>query len=225
MPRPAPKKTSPPPRKAGLHWVWIVVAFAAGALLAGPIGAATADPRSDTQQKIDELRAADARRDAQQIVALTEQARQVRDTLAPVLDGFAAAVPPGKGAAPGQEATAVTVAGWRTTTQKAVEQFADPPSAGTGVNIARSGFATAVRGLDQAVVAYAQALQAPAETRPGLVALAGQLRDVAVATWAVGGTQLDQLNVDAGHGHAHVFLPAVPGQGAMTADGAPEGGK
>lgn len=212
-----------PPRRGGVHWVWIVLALAAGALLGGPIGAATADPRSDTQRSIEAIQAADAKRDAEQVVALTAQARQVRDALAPVLDGFAAAVPPGATAAPGPQASAEQVAAWRSATAKAVEGFANPPSAGTGVNIARAGLAAATRTLQQAVVAYEQALQAPAEARAAQLAHAGQLRDIAVATWAVGGTQLDQLNVDAGHGHAHVFLPAVPGQGAMTSDGAPEG--
>jgi hypothetical protein len=209
-------------RGAGLPWVWIVLALAVGVLLGGPIGAATADPRSDTERAIDSIKAADAKRDAEQIVALTEQARQVRDALAPVLDGLATAVPPGA-AAPGPDATADKVAAWRAATGKAVSGFDNPPSAGTGVNVARAGLSSGTRTLQEAVVAYEQALAAPAATKAAQLAHAGKLRDIAVATWAVGGTQLDQLNVDAGHGHAHVFLPAVPGQGAMTADGAPEG--
>ncbi|MDG6103860.1 hypothetical protein Daura_23925 [Dactylosporangium aurantiacum] len=217
------RPTAVPHRRGGVHWVWIVLALAAGALLGGPIGAATADPRSDTQRSIDAIRAADAKRDAEQIVALTTQARQVRDALAPVLDAFAAAVPPGANAVPGPEATTDQVATWRTATTKAVEGFADPPSAGTGVNIARAGLAAATRTLQEAVIAYEQALRVPPASRAAQLTHAGQLRDIAVATWAVGGTQLDQLNVDAGHGHAHVFLPAVPGQGAMTSDGSPEG--
>jgi hypothetical protein len=207
---------------AAIPWVWILLALAVGALLGGPIGAATADPRSDTQQAIDAIKAENAKRDAEQIVALTAQARQVRDALAPILDELAAAVPPG-GAAPGPDAKPERVTAWKAATTKAVEGFADPPSAGTGVNVARSGFATAVRTLHQAVTAYELALQAPAAAKPAQLAHAGQLRDIAVATWAIGGTQLDQLNVDAGNGHAHVFLPAVPGQGAMTSDGSPEG--
>jgi hypothetical protein len=209
-------------QRTGPPWVWVVLALAIGALLGGPIGAATADPRSDTQKSIDKIKAADAKRDAEQIVALTGQARQVRDALAPVLDGLAAAVPPGA-AAPGPDATTQQVTAWRAATTKAVAGFDNPPSAGTGVNVARGGFSAATRTLHEAVVAYEQALTAPAPAKPAQLVHAGKLRDVAVATWAVGGTQLDQLNVDAGHGHAHVFLPAVPGQGAMTSDGSPEG--
>ncbi|GAA3212163.1 hypothetical protein ACFO1B_41640 [Dactylosporangium siamense] len=212
----------PQRRRSGPPWVWIVLALAVGALLGGPIGAATADPRSDTQQAIDKLKAADAKRDAEQIVALTEQARQVRDALAPVLEQFAAAVPPGA-ATPGPDATAQQVTAWRAATTKAVAGFDNPPSAGTGVNIARGGLTAATRTLHEAVTAYEQALTAPAPAKAAQLAHAGKLRDIAVATWAVGGTQLDQLNIDAGHGHAHVFLPAAPGQGAMTSDGSPEG--
>jgi hypothetical protein len=63
----------------------------------------------------------------------------------------------------------------------------------------------------------------PAATAGQLRALAAKERDTAVTTWSVGGTQLDQINIDAGNGHQHVFLPADPGSGAFTADGAPEG--
>ncbi|MET7424250.1 hypothetical protein [Dactylosporangium sp. NPDC005555] len=209
-------------RRTGVHWVWLVLALAVGALLGGPIGAATADPRSDTERSIDALKAADAKRDAEQIVALTDQARKALDVLTPVLDGLAVAVPPGS-AAPGPDATAQQVAAWQAAAAKAVAGFADPPSAGTGVNVARSGFAAGARTVQQAVVAYEQALATPAPGKAAQLTHAGRLRDIAVATWAVGGTQLDQLNVDAGNGHAHVFLPAVPGQGAMTSDGSPEG--
>ncbi|SCE92787.1 hypothetical protein [Micromonospora mirobrigensis] len=43
-----------------------------------------------------------------------------------------------------------------------------------------------------------------------------------MATWSTAATQLDAVNVDAGFGHAHVFLPAEPGTGALTADSEPE---
>ncbi|GIG90697.1 hypothetical protein Pen02_56330 [Plantactinospora endophytica] len=167
------------------------------------------------------MRAEEARRDAAQIVDLTTQARQVQESLVPVLDGLAAAVP--VNAAAGPLAAPADVTGWQATTAKAVEGFADPPSAGTGVNIARSGLAAAVRALDLAVDTYAAALAVPPANRAQVLELAGRQRDVAVAAWSTAATQLDVLNVDAGNGHAHVFLPAVPGQGALTADGAAEG--
>ncbi|WP_203862939.1 hypothetical protein [Plantactinospora mayteni] len=199
------------------------MAFALGALLAGPIGAVTAGgDGAPVGDQVAQLRAEEARRDNAQIVDLTAQARKVQQSLVPVLDGLAASVPTA-GASPGPPATRTAVTGWQTATSAAVEGFADPPSAGTGVNIARSGLAAAVRALDLAVDTYAAALAAPDVSRSSLLELAGRQRDVAVATWSTAATQLDVLNIDAGHGHAHVFLPAVPGQGALTADGAPEG--
>jgi hypothetical protein len=206
---------TPPARRI----VPVVIAFALGALLAGPIGAfAVGDSSSPADDRVAALRAEEAKRDATQIVELTSMARRVQESLVPVLEGLAAAVPPGKAAGP--PAAKSDVEGWQAVTGKAVEDFANPPSGGTGVNIARSGLAAAVRTLDAAVDTYAAALAQPAAA---LVELAGRQRDIAVATWSTAATQLDVLNIDSGNGHAHVFLPAAPGQGALTADGAPEG--
>ncbi|MEV1290361.1 hypothetical protein [Micromonospora sp. NPDC049679] len=200
----------------------IVLALLIGGLTGGLLGAALTDDSSPTADRVAELRAAEARRDAQQIVELTGQARRTREDLLPVLDGLAAAAPAGATTA-GPAADPAAVRGWQTTTSRAVADFADPPSGGTAVNIARSGLSAALRELDLAVGTYAAALAVPDANRPVLQALAGRQRDAAVATWSVAATQLDVLNVDAGHGHAHVFLPAVPGQGALTADGSHEG--
>lgn len=199
----------------------VVLAFALGALLAGPIGAVTADDSSPVDDRVAALQAEEAKRDAAQIVELTGTARQVRDRLLPVLTGMAAALPAGQ--APSQAASPSDVEGWQAVTGKTVEEFANPPSGGTGVNIARSGLAAAVRALDAAVDVYAATLAVSPAERGTLLELAGRQRDIAVATWSSAATQLDVLNIDAGNGHAHVFLPAVPGQGALTADGAPEG--
>ncbi|MFF5229764.1 hypothetical protein [Dactylosporangium sp. NPDC000521] len=70
---------------------------------------------------------------------------------------------------------------------------------------------------------YAAAVKAPEADRAALLGLAGRQRDLAVAGWSVGATQLDQLNVDIGRGHQHVFLPSAPGQEAMTSDDSKEG--
>jgi hypothetical protein len=197
----------------------LVIAFALGALLAGPIAAVTADGDDPTtfDNRVAALKAEEAKRDAAQIVELTAKARDVQQRLIPVLTGIAAAVPPGQPAGPSD------VDGWRAITGKVVEEFADPPSGGTGVNIARSGLAAAVRALGAAVDLYATAMAQPPDTRGALLELAGRQRDIAVATWSTAATQLDVLNIDAGNGHAHVFLPAAPGQGALTPDGTAEG--
>ncbi|MFC5003621.1 hypothetical protein ACFPIJ_38090 [Dactylosporangium cerinum] len=199
-----------------------VAALVVGGLLGGWIGAATADPRSDTQRRIDALQAAEVQRDVEQVVRLTDQARRNADLLAPVMEAMYTALPAGA-AAPGPLATAAQVEGWKAVTRKVVSDFAEAQSAGTAVNVARSGFATGARQLDLAVDTYAEVVRATDAQRPALLALAARQRDSAVVTWSIGGTQLDSLNVDTGHGHQHVFLPSTPGQGAMTSDGSKEG--
>ncbi|GGM41097.1 hypothetical protein ACFFX1_18260 [Dactylosporangium sucinum] len=223
-----PARTRPRPQQQQQQqqrW-WVAVAplvtLIAGGLLGAWIGAAFADPRTDTEKRIDAMEAAEVQRDAEQVVTLTDQARRIRDLLTPVLDGLHTAVPP-KAAQPGEAPAQSKADGWKVVTRKAVSDFADPPSAGTAVNIARSSLAAGARQLDLAVDTYAAAVKAPEAERPALLALAGRQRDTAIATWSVGATQLDQLNVDTGHGHQHVFLPSQPGQGAMTADGEQEG--
>ncbi|MFC0528800.1 hypothetical protein [Phytohabitans kaempferiae] len=222
--RPAARGVQPAPSPAR-RIAPLLIAFAVGALLAGPIGALAADSggssSSSSDDRVAALQAEEAKRDAAQIVELTGKARQIQGSLVPVLDALATAVPVGK--PPGPAASPSDVAGWQSVTGKAVADFADPPSGGTGTNIARSGLAAAVRTLDAAVDTYAAALAQPEASRAALLELAGRQRDIAVATWSTAATQLDVLNVDSGNGHAHVFLPAAPGQGALTADGVPEG--
>ncbi|TDB75509.1 hypothetical protein [Micromonospora sp. KC723] len=181
----------------------------------------TAGADDPTDDRVAALRAEEAKRDAAQVVELTSRARRVRESLLPVLDGLATAVPVTN--APGPAASKPDVERWQATTGKAVEDFANPPSGGTGVNIARSGLAAAVQTLDAAVDTYAAALAQSPTARAGLFELTGRQRDAAVAIWGSAATQLDVLNIDSGNGHVHVFLPTVPGQGALTADGAPEG--
>jgi hypothetical protein len=199
-----------------------VIALAVGGLIGGLIGAAIADPRTPTQRRIDQMQVADVQRDADQVVALTEQARRLVDELTPTLDGLNTALPVGSASA-GPIATTGQVDGWKAVTAKAADEFASPTSAGTAVNIARSSLAAGTRQLDLAVDTYRAALTAAADTRASLLAVAARQRDAAIATWSVGATELDVLNIDTGHGHQHVFLPSASGQGAMTSDGSKEG--
>ncbi|MGI5240392.1 hypothetical protein [Dactylosporangium sp. CA-139066] len=217
--RTRPAAARPAGRSSVPRWVYpaLAVAVAVGALL----GAVTADPRTEAQKRIDAMQAAEVQRDADQVVALTDQARRVRELLGSALDGLYTALPPG--ATPGPPASAAQVDGWKAATRQAAKDFENPPSAGTAVNVARSGLAAGARQLDLAVDTYAAALKAGDDQRPALQALASRQRDNAIASWSIGATQLDQLNIDTGHGHQHVFLPSAPGQGAMTADGAREG--
>ena len=221
-PRPVPVRA----RSGGAaQWRPVAIAAAAalliGGLIGGLIGTAAADPRTDVQRRIDELQVAEVQRDSAQVIALTDQARRLLELLGPVTQQLATALPPG--AAPGPVVEQGKVDGWKAVTRKGVEEFTNPPSAGTAVNIARGSLAGGARQLDLAVDTYAVALKATESDRLALLALAGKQRDLAVAGWSVGATQLDQLNVDIGRGHQHVFLPSSPGQEAMTSDGSKEG--
>jgi hypothetical protein len=197
------------------------LALALGVGIAAPITVAVNRP-SAVQRQANQLAAADASRDVDQVRAITAQARRTQSALVPVLDGLSRALPVG-GAAPGPAAAGPDVAAWRRVTRSAVDSFAHPLSGGTAVNVAKSGFAAAVDELDLAVASYQAALGLPERDRAAVLSVAARQRDTAVAGWSVAATQLDAVNIAAGFGHAHVFLPAVPGQGALTADGAAEG--
>jgi hypothetical protein len=197
------------------------LAFVAGALIAGWIGYAAGRPDS-VQAEVRRLQGQDAARDRAQTRELTATARDLQAKLLPVLDEMTAAVPVDARTVP-KPATASQVSSWRAVTTAAVQRFEHPPSGGTDINIARSGLANAVRALDAAVRTYETSLSAAPPTRDRLIALAAQERDLAVATWSTGATQLDVVNINEGFGHTHVFLPAAPGTGALTTDGEPEG--
>lgn len=193
------------------------VAFLAGLLLGRPVAAVTDTVERDP---VAEMKAQDARRDSAQIESLTAQARRIHDGLLPILDGLAVTMPVGSSSL-GPVATPEQVTGWQTVTRRFVEEFVERPSAGTAVNIARSGLAASVQQLDLAVATYAQALDAP--DRENWFKTSARQRDLGVVAWSVAATQLDVLNIDSGRGHVHIFLPSRPGQGALTSDGSPEG--
>ncbi|HEX6351963.1 hypothetical protein [Actinophytocola sp.] len=180
-------------------WVFALIGFAVGAVLFGGGGYLAGKP-SEQERMTDDIRAADAARDAEQIKSLTDLARTMRDDLAPVLAGLEG------------EAPASDVASWRQTVTTAARSFDDPPSGSTATNVARGSLTTAVDQLAVAVDTYEQ----------GLRDLALRQRDLAVTTWSVGAAQLDQINIDAGYGHQHVYLESGADE-AFTSDGAQEG--
>jgi hypothetical protein len=213
----SPRTTTPPRRRARSFrlgetapersvWLPAVVAFVVAAVVFGFGGYLVGRP-SEEAQMTEDLRAADAVRDKEQIESLTALARATKNTLAPVLAGLST------------DAPAADVASWRQTVDNAAKSFDDPPSGATGTNVARAGITAAVDQLAIAVDTYEQSLTGGA----GLRELAVRQRDLAVRTWSVGATQLDQLNIDAGHGHQHVYLEADPNGEAFTPDSAPEG--
>jgi hypothetical protein len=187
------------------------VAFLAGLPLGRPVAAITGPERDP----VAEMNAENARRDAAQIETLTAQAQRMHDGLLPVLEGLATAIPAGSSTL-GPVATREQVAGWQGVTKRFADEFGERPSAGTAVNIARSGLAAAVQQLDLAVATYAQGLAAPDQL--AWFKTSAQQRDMASVTWSVAATQLDVLNIDSGRGHVHVFLPSQPGQRYLHPD-------
>jgi hypothetical protein len=194
---------TPPTRSV---WLPALLAFAVAAVVFGVGGYLVGRP-AETDRMAEDIRAADAVRDKQQIKELTGLARATRDDLAPVVTGLAG------------DGTAADVQTWRRIVDAAVTSFADPPSGSTATNVARGSLAGAVDQLDLAVAAFEQSLAGGA----GAKELAVRQKDLAVTAWSVGATQLDQINVDAGYGHQHVYLEADPDGEAFTPDGEPEG--
>jgi hypothetical protein len=180
-------------------WVFALIGFAVGAVLFGGGGYLAGKP-SEQEQMTNDIRAADAARDVEQIKSLTDLARTTRDDLTPILAGL-------EGDAPAADVTS-----WQQTVTAVARSFDDPPSGSTATNVARGSLSTAVDQLAVAVDAYQR----------GLHDLAVRQRDLAVTTWSVGAAQLDQINIDAGYGHQHVYLESGADE-AFTADDAPEG--
>jgi hypothetical protein len=211
----SPRSTAPARRRARSFrlgeeqakrraWLPALLAFVVAAVVFGAGGYLVGRPGEQERTAAD-IRASDVARDKTQIKALTDLARTTKDDLTPVVAGL------------GGDATAADVASWHHTVDKAVKSFADPPSGMTATNVARGSLSTAVSQLSVAVDTYQQSLTGGAALRD----LAKRQRDLAIMTWSVGATQLDQINVDAGYGHQHVFLEG--NEQAFTPDGEQEG--
>ncbi|WP_157519705.1 hypothetical protein [Herbidospora daliensis] len=169
-----------------------------------------------------EMRAAEMKRDVQQVTELTSMARATAGEITPVMAGLGEALPPG-GALAARTPTDAEVADWQRVMKQAVERHAVTPSGTTATNVARGAFRTAVDGMAVAVDTYAFCRTLGTDVRAGCLDVARRQRTTGVMTWSVAATQLDAVNVDAGNGHQHVYLSSTPGEGGMTADGVPEG--
>lgn len=221
----------------GRRWVLLVVGVVVGVQLglllgfllpgsddeaAGPdsgvVGAdgQPLDPDDPLAERVAELQAEEAARDAEAVVALTEQTEQVLEILSPVVIGAGEHSP---GSLP---PTPETVEQWRTAVAQAEEAFGDAPSGGTDVNVARSGLVASLGNLETMVAAYdlVAGAEASAQVDAALEVAASARRSAALA-WSVGATQLDAVNVAADRGHVHLYLPPVPDSGALTADPEP----
>jgi hypothetical protein len=209
--RPRPVRGQPEPQHTWRAAGALTVAFVLGMAVAFGIWAIGSRP-SKAEENVAALKQADAERDIKQTAELTELARGGRDRLTPVLQAMAAIVPVGAGGPAGPPPTADVVKGWREVLSAEVARYANPPSAGTAVNVARNGLRVAVQQLAAAVDMF-----------ESNVALAGQQRTLALRAWSVAAIQLDQINIDAGYGHAHVQLPSGSDTGVIAPDSSPEG--
>ena len=214
-----PGHTAPRPLWASV--TALVTTFALGFAVAFVTGSWTSGP-DPTQRRIAELQEAEARRDVEQVGTLIELAKGGRERLTPVLEAMAEAAPQQGTAAP-VAPTLDQVRGWRDVVSAEVQRYAETPSAGNGVNVARTGMRTAVQQLAAAVDGFAAAVTAAPPLAGDLMALAGGQRTLALRTWSVAALQLDVISIDAGKGHVHVYLPSGPDAGTIPADTAPEG--
>lgn len=211
---------TPPPRPKGRVWAGFLTAFLLGLAVAFLI--TSGNGPDATQRRIAELEREDAARDAAQLGPLTDQAKDTRDRLAPVLAAMALAAPV-DGSAPKSPLTSDVVSGWRDVVAAAEKSYEQSPSAGNGINVARTGLRTAVQQLAAAVRGFETALGVAEPVRSTLVALAGEQRTLALRTWSVAAVQLDVINIEAGRGHVHVQLSTGGDAGVIAPDGAPEG--
>ncbi|MFE2753837.1 hypothetical protein ACFXGA_17760 [Actinosynnema sp. NPDC059335] len=196
----------------------VAVAFVLGLAMAFALGSWTSGPDA-TERRIAEYEQAEEARDVEQVGVLTELARGTRDRLTPVLTGMNRAAP--LDGAAGVVPTAEELAGWREAVSAEVRRYEETPSAGNGVNVARTSMRAAVEQLALAVGAFESALAASDPLRGRLVGLASAQRTTALRTWSVAALQLDVINIEAGRGHVHVQLPS--GSGTTPIDGEPEG--
>src|SRR5215218_1575776 len=192
--------------------IGLAVALAVGVF----IGVQVAGP-SAAESMEKSFREQEASRDVAQIAELTTRARETAKAVRPILDGIA----------PTADAAAITdaqVMQWKQLIGKEVQAYSVTVSGMTATNVARGGLRNAVDQLAAAVDLYAVARTA-AQSRQAMTQLAIRQRDLAVATWSVAATQLDQINIDAGNGHQHVYLDTTTQGGTMTGDSLPEGSK
>lgn len=216
-----PGAVSQPGTRSSSSWARYLVTALVAVAIAGPLGYLVALPDS-SQVAIADMREAEVKRDVQQIGELTSTARVTAGELNGVLSGLVEVLP--QGGTPGaRSAEPAEIEGWQRVLRQAVDRHAETPSGTTATNVARAGFRSAVDTMAIAVDAYAAGRKLPEDLRKAFLDLAVRQRSAAVTAWSVAATQLDQINVDAGKGHQHVYLTGAPGEGGMSADTIPEG--
>lgn len=218
----APSYTRPVPTAAARTrgQVARVLAGLALALAIGVIAGMEIAAPSKSDAAIADFRQAEATRDLAQIRELTTLARDTKQAVEPVLTALGAATGPAR-----QPVTDQQLQQWRQTIKQRLDLHFVSVSGTTATNVARGGLRTAVTMLATTLDTYSAARALPAAQQGPFLDLADRQRREMVTAWSVAATQLDQLNVWAGNGHQHVYLTDNPQGGAMTPDGAPEGGR
>ncbi|MFC0508862.1 hypothetical protein [Micromonospora costi] len=209
-----------PPGRQQRYRVRFLAVAATAAIVSGGIGGLigfSAGRPTAVEASVAEMREAEAKRDVQQITELTEAARRTGEQLGPILLAIK------QESEAGRIPDAPRVRDWQQAVRQLTAQYANPPSGMTATNVARGGLRSAVEQAAVAVDSVALAAAAPATSRKDQMALAAQQADLAVTTWSVAATQLDQVNIDAGLGHQHVHLDSGGGPGHMSPDGEAEG--
>ena len=198
----------------------LATAFALGLAVAFLLSSATGP--SATEQRINELQQAEAKRDIELIKLLNDNAKTTRDNLMPLLAAMSESAPLDE-ASPRTAPTTAVIAEWRRTVVAELERFPNNTSAGNGVNVTRTALKTALEQLEAAVDLFETASAQPKPLQDALIAQAGTQRTIALRTWSVAAVQLDVINVDAGNGHVHVYLTTSQEAGGLAPDGSPEG--
>lgn len=186
----------------------LAVAVVVGVL----IGVQSAAPGA-ADSTVEQLRAQEIARDGAQITELTSRARATATAITPIVDGLA---DPAK-------ITDEQLTQWKQAIGAEVTWYSTTVSGMTATNVARGALRNAVEQLAAALETASAARAVPATARQPVLAVATRQRELAVAAWSVAATQLDQINVDSGNGHQHVYLNTTGISGLMAGDGAPEG--
>lgn len=192
--------------------LWILAGLAVAVVVGVLIGTQTAAPDA-ADSPVEQLRAQEIARDAAQITELTSRARTTATAITPIVDGLA---DPGK-------VTDEQLIQWKQAIGTEVTWYSTTVSGMTATNVARGALRNAVEQLAAAVETASTARAVPVSSRQPVLAVAKRQRELAVAAWSVAATQLDQINVDSGNGHQHVYLNTTGISGLMAGDGAPEG--
>ena len=178
------------------------------ALVGGLIGYQVGRPDA-TEATIASIKQDEAKRDAQQIVELIETARRVRDQVAPVLAAVKTETTAGRAPDPAKARQ------WQEVMRQAGRAVRRPA---VGDHRHQRG-ARRVARSGPAGVPGRRRLRAgggvPAAQRAALLDVTARQGAEAATIWSVAATQLDQISVDSGQGHQHVFLDTDPHEGAI----------